>query len=277
VRGLFLLAYQGIAGAAFNHMAAMPSSSAMLFQPNPHAQPQSLLHIDDATTVTLRDALSDWFVPHLYYRLFVLAKPELPWSFHGLQPARNNVHTSISMCGSDGHAIDGHAIDGHAVNDCLSPAAASPSSVVRVGVMSFFFTRHSVGRLTARFLATMADRATTTRDSDSDSGSDGPRAQLHQRRRLQIVLISKTAATAVDDVATFLHNKFCGNGSSNSGGDNSNNGGGGGCVYLPQDVTGSVDVLRKLSLDVLLLGDVFMDPVVAHIAMFRVAPVQVVD
>ena len=47
-------------------------------------------------------------------------------------------------------------------------------------------------------------------------------------------------------------------------------------VILPQSVLSSVDSIRDLGLDVLVFGDVFMDSTTSHLAMFRMARVQIV-
>ena len=46
-------------------------------------------------------------------------------------------------------------------------------------------------------------------------------------------------------------------------------------VLLPASVERAVDEVRALGLDVLVLGDVFMDTTSTHISMFRMAPVQI--
>eukprot|EP01036_Dinobryon_divergens_P027788 gene27788-36615_t len=46
-------------------------------------------------------------------------------------------------------------------------------------------------------------------------------------------------------------------------------------IYLSEDLAGAVAAIQDLSLDILIFGDLYMDSFVTHLAMFRMAPVQV--
>jgi hypothetical protein len=112
---------------------------------------------------------------------------------------------------------------------------------IRVGFLSFFFRKHPVGRLLAPII----------------SGLDTAHFDVH--------VITSTAPTsahndnAIDEITEYLHTnipavKW---------------------TYITHNTVEAVENVRHLALDVLVYGDISMDSYVAHLAVHRLAPVQV--
>jgi hypothetical protein len=112
---------------------------------------------------------------------------------------------------------------------------------IRVGFLSFFFRKHPVGRLLAPII-TRLDTA-----------------------QFDVHMITSTAPTSPhndntrDEITEYLHahipaEKW---------------------TYITHNTVEAVENVRLLALDVLVYGDIFMDSYVAHLAVHRLAPVQV--
>eukprot|EP01034_Spumella_vulgaris_P021386 gene21386-27416_t len=168
----------------------------------------------EALSPTLKDLLTDWRVPSRYHELVTLTNPHIHWQYSRQQ-------------------ISGNLTNTEALNNTRKP---------RIAFLSFFFTRHSVGRLLARIVAQI----------DID--------------KFDVILVTKqaspsaaaAAAAARDDVSEYFHSVFSADR----------------WLYLPLSINQAVDILRSASIDVLVFSDVFMDSFVTHLAMTRSAPVQ---
>jgi hypothetical protein len=112
---------------------------------------------------------------------------------------------------------------------------------IRVGFLSFFFRKHPVGRLLAPII----------------TGLDSAHFDVH--------MITSAASTSahsdntIDEITDYLQTHIPADK----------------WTYITHNTVEAVQNVRLLALDVLVYGDIFMDSYVAHLAMHRLAPVQV--
>jgi hypothetical protein len=164
----------------------------------------------------LEALLSDWAVPSRYNQLVRVTNPHIEWEF-----------TPSLTVDSSGEDLDFTPIS-------VIPLERKP----RIVFLSFFLTRHSVGRLLAMIIGQI------------------------DLTQFDVYIATKTAtptSARVDDVSAYLHSVVPSDH----------------WLYLPLNLPSAVALLRGAAFDVLVFGDVFMDSFVAHLAMVRVAPVQV--
>jgi hypothetical protein len=112
---------------------------------------------------------------------------------------------------------------------------------IRVGFLSFFFRKHPVGRLLAPII----------------TGLDSAHFDVH--------MITSAASTSAhndntkDEITEYLHSHIPAEK----------------WTYITHNTVEAVQNVRHLALDILVYGDIFMDSYVAHLAMHRLATVQV--
>lgn len=111
---------------------------------------------------------------------------------------------------------------------------------IRVGFLSSFFYRHSVGRLLGNIIIGL-DRSAFDVFVLADSGG------------------AHMAGREVDDLTTAMKRSLAPNH----------------WVRLPANLATAATIARSVGLDVLVYGDLFMDAITAHLAMLRLAPMQV--
>jgi hypothetical protein len=126
-------------------------------------------------------------------------------------------------------------------SDGTVTAVPARPNKIRVGFLSFFFRKHPVGRLLAPII----------------TGLDSAHFDVH--------VITSTAPTSahndntIDEITEYLHTHIPAEK----------------WTYITHNTVEAVENVRLLALDVLVYGDIFMDSYVAHLAMHRLAPVQV--
>jgi hypothetical protein len=130
-------------------------------------------------------------------------------------------------------------------DNCNSDRSVTGESVrpkkLRVGFLSFFFRKHPVGRLLAPII----------------TGLDTAHFDVH--------VITSAAPTSAhsdnttDEITRYMHTHIPADK----------------WTYITHNTVEAVENVRLLALDVLVYGDIFMDSYVAHLAMHRLATVQV--
>ena len=125
----------------------------------------------------------------------------------------------------------------HPANGALPP---KDKNRWKIGFLSTFFYRHSVGRLLGQIIIKL-DRLLFDVYVLADNGG------------------AAAAGRTEDDLTRAIRSSLAPRH----------------WVGLPADVRAAASSVRELGLHVLVFGDVFMDPITAHLAMVRMAPQQV--
>jgi hypothetical protein len=151
-------------------------------------------------------------------------------------------HFTPSSHGRSRLAIYNHAQELLVDANPASQSAVSGAAKIRVGFLSFFFRKHPVGRLLSPIIV----------------GLD--------RSRFDVYIIAKSETLhsgadggGVDAITQYLHTHV----------PDEN------WVLIDHNTVSAAERVQALELDIVVYGDVFMDSYVAHLAVQRLAPVQV--
>lgn len=165
------------------------------------------------------EARRDYYVPMMYSHLIQSTNPHWPWKF---DPKDNSYPCEIATLAG------------------TVPIAHPVAGKLRVGFLSSFFYRHSVGRLLGNVIIGL-NRDVFDVFVLADSGG----ATLARRKE--------------DDVTASIQQSIAADH----------------WVLLSGNIEISSIQVRSMRLDALIYGDLFMDAITAHLAMIRLAPVQI--
>ena len=158
-------------------------------------------------------SLLDFYLPSLYYKLVQRANPAWHWGQLANRSSRSTVTTE---------SYDGIG-----------------KEALKVGFLSAFFFRHSVGRLMAQLIIDLNKKGDTF--------------------DVFLITFKTTANRYKDDIAVALEREISMDR----------------IIILPSDVKQAGSTVKDITLDILVFGDIFMDSVTAHVAMMRMATYQI--
>eukprot|EP00605_Chrysophyceae_sp_TOSAG23-4_P000154 GSChrysophyteH1.ASY1.ANO1.177.1 assembled CDS len=205
VRGLFLLAYQGIT----------PVHSSSVYHDRERSN----------NAISALNMLHDSAIPLGYRKFMQLTQLNWPWWYAPLAPL-----------------VDGQSVSSDAIDPGVKKAGRREN--VKVAFISSFFFKHSVGRLLGSVIEGL---------SSIDFSSDATGLDIH--------IVDMRFNTQNIDLGDSITESLRKSGRR---------------ARLTSSPADCVQYLREQHFDVVIYGDNFMDSVLGHVIMMRVAPVIVV-
>jgi hypothetical protein len=237
-RGLFLLAYQGLSLLPLARAPKLCTGTAVAPRDDADCVARGEPVAEVVQEASLRYLLRDSTVPSLYAQLLEVTQRNDPYS----SPTSSYAPSINSTAASEGGAAPtlSGSQQGHPHQTTEFVPVRTPAKI-RVGFLSFFFRKHPVGRLLSPIIVGL-DRSLF--DVYVITKSDTPRS---------------VEGGGADAITRYLHThvqdeKW---------------------VLIDHNSVSTAERVRALQLDIIVYGDVFMDSYVAHLAVQRLAPVQV--